>query len=135
MKDVETRRVVPISTITLVCIGVLALFQVFMLTGAYQIKTAAVKKIAPGLYEPFRKMVGEHPTSRPVPATEKDDDSSVSDVATVAGINPEDLSVTIENVERPILDPTTPTEEGTTLIPVSQPEKEPEPVDEDIPVG
>ena len=134
MKVIEKRRVVPISTITLVCVGVLALFQVFLLSGAYKIKTSTVKKIAPWLYEPFRKMVGELPSSRLVPAAKEDDSVASSEVAGIAGINPEELSVTIENLEAP-LDSAVPGEKTTTVIPVSQPEKAVEPVDENIPVG
>ena len=104
-----------------------------MLTGAYEIKTTTVKKIAPWLYGPFRKMVGEHPSSRSAMLAKQDDSTATSGVAGIVGINPEELSVTIENLEDP-LDPAVPSEK-TSIIPVSQPLEKPEPVDENIPVG
>ena len=79
-------------------------------------------------------MVGEHPSFRPGVASDSDKTSS-SSVAMVAGINPEDLTVTIENTEQPVMIPTTPVEAVGSDIPVSQPEKSSEPVDENVPVG
>ncbi|MEI6891805.1 MAG: hypothetical protein V5783_06495 [Pontiella sp.] len=131
MKEVETRRVVPISIITLICVGILAIFQVLILTGAYQIKTATVKKMAPWLYEPFRKLVGEHPSSRPMPMAKQGETSVPAGITGIVGITPEELSVTLENMDAPFV----PLEKLEGVHPVSQPEKVKDPVDETIPVG
>jgi hypothetical protein len=134
MKDAQTRRIVPISTITLVCIVVLALFQMLFLFGAYEIKSSTFKNTSPWIYWTFRKLVGETPSTRqsastPVPEEQK----SSSALATVAGFKPEELSVTIENIETPLPEETVSEEPSEALMPVSKPE--PEPVDENKPVG
>ena len=128
MKDVEKRRVVPIATITLVCAVFLGLFQVFVLTGSYQVKASTVRKTVPFLYEPYRKMMGEHPSYRTELVTNAKKKES-STVATVAGIDPSELQVTIESPELPPLK----VEPPKKVAPA--PEKNIEPVDENIPVG
>ncbi|MDF7799903.1 hypothetical protein P4C99_10525 [Pontiellaceae bacterium B1224] len=116
-------------------IVILVLFQTIMLSGLYELKSSTVRKSAPWFYPTFLKLVGEYPSARlaaaPQGAESAEEKSGPSAMATVAGFKPEEFDITIENVESPILEPA---EEAATVIPVSQPE-EPEPVDENIPVG
>jgi hypothetical protein len=133
MKKAETRRVVPISTITLICIVVLSLFQMVFLFGAYEIKTTTVKSSAPWFYWTFRRLVGETAANRRSLAIAGTEEPS-TDFATVAGFKPEELSIQIEDVENPVLETKAPDEGAPdTVIPASQPEAEP--VDENEPVG
>lgn len=138
MNEVESRRIIPISRITIGFVLILAVFQVIMLCGMFELKSSTVKKTAPWFHNTFLKLVGEHPSTRPVAATEaevpQEKKDSSSAIATVAGFKPEELAVTIEDIENPIIEPTAPVEDAQTVIPVSQPEK-PAPVDEDVPVG
>lgn len=131
MKDVESRRKVPAAVIAMICVSVIGLLQLLLVTGAYQVDSGTVRKIAPFLYNPFRKMMGEHPSTRPQTA-ESQASSRDLEIETVTGIKPEDLSIEIKTegsvpaIEAP--------EEGKTIIPVSEPEK-PAPLDSDEPVG
>ncbi len=134
MNEVESRRIIPISRITIGFVVILALFQVFMLSGIYELKSSTVKKKAPWFYSTFLKLVGEHPSTRPPAEAVTPEQSGSSGIATVAGFNPEELSVTIEGTGEPLPGVAVPEEKPKTVIPVSQPEK-PAPVDENIPVG
>ncbi|MDF7806103.1 hypothetical protein P4E94_01555 [Pontiellaceae bacterium B12219] len=135
MNKSETRRIVPISTLTLICVVVLALFQMVFLFGVYEIKTTTVKSAAPWFYWTFRKMVGETTANRQrMAAAVSGQEQTSPSLATVAGFKPEELSVQIENIENPppatnVLIETAP----AAVIPVSEPEKEP--ADENEPVG
>lgn len=136
MNNVESRRIVPIARITIGLVVILALYQAVMLSGLYEVKASTVKKTAPWFYSTFRKWVGEDPSTRPVvvePA-EEPEEKGASAMATVAGFKPEELDITIEDVENPSQETSAPVEEAATVIPVSEPE-EPAPVDENIPVG
>jgi len=131
MKDVETRRKVPAAVIAMICVSFIGIIQLLLVTGAYQVDSGTVRKMAPFLYNPFRKMMGEHPSTRPQSA-ESQASSGETGIETVTGIKPEDLSIEIktEGSVPAIVVP----EETNTLIPASEPEK-PLPLDSDKPVG
>ncbi len=63
MKNRESRRIVPVSIIALIVIGVLFLFETLVVGGVFEVKASTVAKVAPWAYEPFLKMIGEHPDS------------------------------------------------------------------------
>ena len=63
MKIKESRRIVPISMVTLVALGVLFVFEMMVMLGAVNLKASFVAKVAPWAYEPFLRLVGEHPDS------------------------------------------------------------------------
>ena len=130
MKQLEQRRIVPISIITMILFSIMGLFQLFVIAGGYELEASTVQKIAPWAYEPFLKLVGEHPDTRPAWAIEnrtKELEEQPSPV-TVAGIDPESISVDLN------LDPM-PT---NTIIEATVPVDEPKPAKksgEVIPVG
>jgi hypothetical protein len=131
MNEVESRRVVPMAQITVICTVLLALFELYFISTAYELKASTVKKVAPWVYEPYRKMMGEHPSTQPKAArapASNTPDSAPSGVATVAGFKPEELTITIEDAKMPV-----PEVEPAPVIPVSTPKMEP--VDENEPVG
>mgnify|MGYP001827728750 CR=1 FL=1 len=139
MKDQSARRIIPASVIATSAFTVLALVQVFFIVGGMEIKASAIKRIAPFAYEPFLKMVGEHPSSRPDKPLEGEQkavkpNSSSSAMATVAGFSPEELAVTIEDADTPILEPSVPVEKLAPMKESIEPAKK-EPVDKDVPVG
>lgn len=103
MNDVEPRRIVPIAFLALLLFIFMALFQVFVIAGGFEIKASAVKKIMPVAYESFLRLVGEHPETRPewsaaAQATKSD---SASSAVTFAGFDPKTIPVTIEEDEKP----------------------------------
>lgn len=136
MNNVESRRIVPIARITAGLVVLLVLFEAIMLSGLYEVKASTVKKTAPWFYTTFLKWVGEHPSTRPVVVEQAvvPEEKGASAMATVAGFKPEELDITIEDIENPSQETSAPVEEPGTVIPVSEPE-EPAPVDENIPVG
>lgn len=131
MKDVEFRRRVPVATIALIGVSLLGIFQLVMLAGGYSLPASTVKKTVPFLYDSFRRFVGEHPDTRPDSAADSGESGRNLAIEAVSGINPEELSVTIE--EAPPIE-IKPIEEVPAVIPVSEPEKE-DPLDSDEPVG
>ncbi len=136
MKQIIQKRVVPVSVATLACFALLAVFQLFVLAGGPLTRAATVKRFAPWAYEPFLRLTGEHPDTRPAwsMAGEKAEkgERSASAMADVAGIRPED-SVVVEN---PLLEPTRPADEPEIVIPAPTSTNQPAaPIDEDVPVG
>lgn len=128
MNDVEIRRRVPAAVTALICVLVFGLFQLLMLSGAYEIDAGVVRKIAPFLYNPFRKLVGEHPSTRPQTADAQTANSRDTAIETITGLKPGELSIQIDGTEaeQPA--------ELPVIIPVSEPD-EPNPLDSDEPVG
>lgn len=131
MKEIVLKRKVPVATITLICVALLGVFQLFMLVGGYGLEASVVKNTAPWFYDSFRKFVGEHPSTRPVQANPEDAERQKSVMETFAGINPEDLSVQLDEAEATEVEPV---EDTQIVIPVSEPVKV-DPMDSDEPVG
>ncbi len=132
MNEVETRRRVPAAVLALICVSILGLFQLLLLTGAYKIDAGTVRKIAPFLYNPFRKMVGEDPSTRPQTADARKETSREAAIETVTGIKPEELSVKLDVPEVDL--PAEPPVEAPAVVPAPEPEA-PNPLDSDEPVG
>jgi hypothetical protein len=63
MKSKESRRIVPISAVTLMVLAVLFVFEALVIAGAVELKASRVARVAPWAYEPFLRLVGEHPDS------------------------------------------------------------------------
>ena len=128
MNETNARRIVPISIVTMIVFGLMALFQVFVIAGGYELEAATVKKVAPWAYDSFLKVTGEHPDTRPEWVVEKKTVETEADVIRIGGIRPEAISVTIEDQPLPektgVIKPTTPLKEESTVIPVSVPEIE-----------
>lgn len=131
MKDIVLKRKVPVATITLICVSFIGVFQLFMLIGGYGLDASVVKKTAPWFYDSFRKFVGEHPSTRPVSVDSTAADNRKSTIEAVAGINPEELSVTLDEPDAGDIKPI---EVVSPVIPVSEPVKK-DPLDSDEPVG
>ena len=83
MAKLETRRINPIAHVTLVVVTLVVVFELLMIGGILELKSATVAKYAPWAYEPFLKLVGEHPDSvarwAPVEETEVSDGDILSD--------------------------------------------------------
>ena len=147
MKPLGTRRIVPVSAITIVAFSVLGVFELIVISGGLQLKASTVKKVAPWFHGTFIRLVGEHPDTRPEwsvakrqaeEVTAKPD--SASAMATVAGFSPGELSVEIEGAdkppEQPVMEPTQQQEEPSPGDPDKVPNTTPaEVVDDDEPVG
>lgn len=134
MTDVEQRRVVPVSMVMTVCFSIMAVLQVAVIAGGLELKSATVQKVAPWAYEPFLRLVGEHPDQLRyvVKEGEGGSTSTSSGINTIAGFSPDELEINLENTTampstNVLLEPSIPTVEP-------EPEEKPDP-DSDIPVG
>lgn len=65
MAKLETRRVNPIAHVTFVAVAILIFFEVLIVFGVFELRSQTVAKYAPWAYEPFLRLVGEHPESAP----------------------------------------------------------------------
>ncbi|WP_136079299.1 hypothetical protein [Pontiella desulfatans] len=130
----DTRRIIPISKITLVAFVLVGIFQFLVIVRVYELEASTVEKVAPFLHKPFLSLVGEHPGSQPAvaPADEgKAKKKSSSSMAAIGGFSPDDLQLELKGVEPPPAK-----EEPSNLIPVTVPKTEKKKtVDEDEPVG
>lgn len=59
----ETRRVNPIAQIAFFAVAILVVFEALVIGGVLELKAQTVAKHAPWAYEPFLRVVGEHPDS------------------------------------------------------------------------
>lgn len=145
MEKRETRRINPIAQITLTAVLVLVLFELLIIFGAMQLEARTVAKIAPWAYEPFLKLVGEHPESTPRWAVvEETDESAAADspVAGVAGLQPMAIPVLTETnaPAETNAPPDTDTGNETPSVPEAEPTAAPDKKpsqkpDEAVPVG
>lgn len=95
----DARRIKPIANVTLVLVVILVVFELLIIFGAMGLKARTVAKYAPWAYEPFLRLVGEHPESAPRLAAEEEadgDNTSESSVAVVAGLQPSAIPVLTE---------------------------------------
>ncbi len=90
MKNRESRRIVPISVVTIVVFAVVVVFEALIIGGVYEVKASAVARIAPWAYEPFLKLVGEHPDSpnMHISLTQGVEAKGASAMAGASGSNP-----------------------------------------------
>lgn len=144
MAKLETRRINPIAHITLVAVIILIIFEALVMGGVLELKTQTVAKYAPWAYEPFLKLVGEHPDSAARWATVEEVDESdpvVLPEANVTGLEPSAIPVLISTNETIIttnvlLKASVPLETETEPIPVVVPTNAPNLDPEEIvPVG
>ena len=134
MDKVESRRVAPIGWVTTIVVLILFAFELLMMFGAIELRAATVAKYAPWAYEPFLKLVGEHPDSAPVAVKQKSKKgptkkSELLDIIDVTGISAEAIKVDLDiDVPEPA--------ERAVLEPVVEPEPEPAKDPKDVvPVG
>ena len=102
MEKQETRRRNPIGHITLVLVVLLIGFEILVISGMFELKAQTVAKYAPWAYEPFLRLVGEHPESTPrwISVEETDVAESVElDVANITGLEPSAIPMLIETNE------------------------------------
>jgi hypothetical protein len=120
MKDVEQRRFVPISITVITCIALLGVLQLFVVTGGLEIKSSWVQQKMPWAYEPYLRLVGEHPdaiASRLEMDQATKEQESSSGIGAIAGFAPEDLGVSLDNTtEMPtngvIVEPSSPVQDA-----------------------
>jgi hypothetical protein len=136
----EARRRTPIAHITLVLVVLLILFEAVIIFGVFELKAQTVAKYAPWAYEPFLRLVGEHPESTPrwITIEEPEADEPVElAVASVTGLEPSAIPVLIETNESVlatnlVLEATVPLEIEPDPVPISAPTNEVETI---VPVG
>lgn len=157
MKNAAGKRVVRITAVASLIFAALLIFELFVICGGLDVKASVIRKHAPWAYEPFLKLVGEHPdqfslwgiSSRD---TEAVDVETPDPMTTIAGINPDQLSVTLEAVEgtntvvegvsavvegtNTVVEPSGPDATPPVLVPVISPTDESDDsTDDEIPVG
>ena len=144
MDKQEKRRINPIAQITLTAVVVLVIFEFLVIFGALELKAQTVAKYAPWAYEPFLRLVGEHPESTPRWASveePEEEDAIEATVAGVTGLEPSAIPVLIETNETVlatnlILEATVPMEVESEPVPVAAPTNRPaDKPQEIVPVG
>jgi len=144
MDKQETRRINPIAHITVAAVVVLIVFEFLIIFGVFELKAQTVAKYAPWAYEPFLKLVGEHPESAPRWASveEPEEKETVEmTVVGVTGLEPSAIPVLIETNEAVlatnlILEATVPLEVEAEPVPVAAPTNRPaDKPQEIVPVG
>lgn len=127
MDKLVTRRTNPISHVAALAVTTLLVCEVLIMVGGLELKAQTVAKYAPWAYEPFLKLVGEHPGSAPRwAAVEKADESvaSPSTVSGMGGLTPGEMLLPIE-INEPelstniVLEPSIPLEAELESVPVT----------------
>ena len=122
----------------------LVVFEFLVIFGALELKAQTVAKYAPWAYEPFLRLVGEHPESAPRWASIEETEEKESVEATVAGVTglePSAIPILIETDDAMlatnlILEATVPLEVEPEPTPVAIPTNRPAyESQENIPVG
>jgi hypothetical protein len=93
MNKKESRRIVPLSGFAFAALAVLIVFQVLVIGGVFKLEASTVARIAPWAYEPFLRLVGEHPESETMKGLVSDqaeqDADALSGMASVAEFDPD----------------------------------------------
>ncbi len=140
----EKRRLNPIGHITLVLVVLLIFFEALVIFGVFELKAQTVAKYAPWAYEPFLRLIGEHPESTPRWATveEPEEEEPVElAVASVTGLEPSVIPVLIETNDAVlatnlVLEATVPLDIEPEPVPVVAPTNAPDgELQEVVPVG
>jgi hypothetical protein len=63
MKSKESRRLVPVAFVAVVTFAVVFVCEALVIGGVFEMRSSTVAKVAPWAYEPFLRLVGEHPDS------------------------------------------------------------------------
>jgi len=123
MRKKESRRRVPVSAMAIIVFAVLVVLEMLLLAGALEIRSSTVARIAPWAYEPFLKLVGEHPESDTMKESAFDRTAGGADMpsgmAAVAGFNPEGLIIDLDTQAEESEDPETvvPAENPSNAVP------------------
>ena len=150
MKHSAEKRVVRITVVASLIFAALLIFELFIIGGGLDVNASVVRKHAPWAYEPFLKLVGEHPDQFSLwGISSRDAEAGAAEapdpLTSIAGINPDQLSVTLEAVEgtntvvertNTVVHPAEPDATSPVLVPVVSPTDESDDsADEEIPVG
>ncbi|NNJ71103.1 MAG: hypothetical protein HKP10_07445 [Kiritimatiellales bacterium] len=136
MKDSTYKRSIPVAAVASVVLLILGLVELFVIMGGLTLRTATVRQVVPWAYEPYLKLVGEHPDSLSKWAVTEPQEKNVkskpaSSITSFAGFRPEQIPVTLENVEkRPAVVP----QEKPSIAPAPT-NKPSKPEQSDVPVG
>jgi hypothetical protein len=119
---------------------VMVAFELCIIFGALEMDAALVRTHAPRLYEPFLRLVGEHPDqfSKWGISRSADGPGDPESISSIAEFHPEQLAVTLEGVEptNAVVEPAEPVEDTPVLEPMVAPKNEAEqPEEEALPVG
>ena len=80
MEKLEKRRINPIAHVATLAVLILLIFEGLMIGGVFELRSRTVAKYTPWAYEPFLRLVGEHPDSSPrfvVVEEEKEDSKTI----------------------------------------------------------
>jgi hypothetical protein len=144
MDKLDTRRINPISHVATLAVLLLIVFEVLIIFGALELKAQTVAKYVPWAYEPFLRLVGEHPESAPrwAMVEEPEEFEPVEPVVSgVSGLDPSAIPVLMGTngvaiASNVLLEATVPLEIDSVPIPVMAPTNAPKPTAEDVvPVG
>ena len=144
MPKLETRRINPIAHFASLAVVLLVVFEGFVIFGALELDAQTVAKYAPWAYEPFLRLVGEHPESAPRLARverTREPEPVESTVAGVTGLEPAAIPVPMETNDTVlatnlVLEPIVPPEVDPDPVPVAAPTNSPPAKQEEIiPVG
>lgn len=120
MAKVQARRINPIAQVTALVVGVLIGFEALVISGAFELQAPTVAKYIPWAYEPFLKLVGEHPDSAPRLAfveETKPDGGSSGEPRGLTGFAPEAIPDLSKIPDSPVItNSTLPEASGTEIV-------------------
>jgi hypothetical protein len=142
MEKLEKRRINPIARVATLVVLVVLLFEGLVIGGVFELKARTVGKYAPWAYEPFLRLVGEHPESLPrIAVVEEVTAETDSGGRGISGLEPAAIPLLIATNDvvsgtNIVLEPTIPQEVEPEPVPVELSTNAPEKVVEQIiPVG
>ena len=126
----EARRVNPIAHVTAFAVTVLIVFEITVIAGILELEAQTVAKYTPWAYEPFLRLVGEHPESAQRWAAIEEpgeNDDAGSAVAAAAGLELSAIPLlTGTNGTAASANPVPDADLESEVVPEAQPETSPD---------
>lgn len=134
MKNHDSRRRVLVSKIAAFVMGITFVLEGMIIFGALQVDSATIARVAPWAYEPFLKLVGEHPSSQSHLLPDEAGSQNADTMGVMSGFNADTLLEETNELDTGREDdlPGKP-EQSTTIPEVEEPQDNG--AEETLPVG
>jgi hypothetical protein len=129
MKEPDYRkRRNPMAHVATGLVGGVALFQLVVISGVIEVRGESIRRMAPRLYEPFLKLMGEHPDYRPAWSAMRQDRTEKVQSISFSGLIPTAMPTFLPESSNDVAEAESSVEEAVEMESIAPPAEEPAPM-------